>query len=412
MVVLSDQSITRDVFQGSDVVDRPARDTVTKSFSDLDPPGRSNGSSFKCFRGFGVGQSSFENRISDEATAVADEFKKCSEQPFNPKRILANGTANVTCGLLLGRRYNYSDIEFNRIHDLIKEILRLNVSGGLLANIPLLKYLVPNATEKRRVLGVELYQIVSNIIEDHKEKLASTGDKKVGDFIDAYILEMNQERIKGTTRYFTDENLVANVVNLFVAGMETSANTLAWSLLYMAAYPDIQQRIHKEIDSEVGQNKMVTASDAPNLLYLQATMLEVQRIRPVAPLTAPHTNPEETSINGYIIPANAIVIANIWAMHHDHQVWDHPEQFRPERFLKEQSGSTVICGQEKIMSFSVGRRICAGEKIARSELFLIFASLLQRFKISLPYDNTVPDFSPTDGVTLEPNDFQICVYQR
>ncbi|XP_072029632.1 cytochrome P450 2U1-like [Amphiura filiformis] len=420
MVVLSDQSITRDVFQGPDVVDRPARVDVTDLEQQCTDIVFGSGPAWKeqrkfflsVFRGFGVEQSSFENRITDEAAAAADEFKKCLEQPFNPKRILARGTANIICGILLGKRYNYNDIEFNRIHDLTKETLRLNLAGGLITNIPLLKYLMPNVAEKRRLCKMELHQIVSSIIEDHKKRLGTTGDKEAGDCIDAYILEMNQERIKGTTRYFTDENLVANVANLFIAGTETSANTLAWSLLYMAAYPGIQQHIHKEIDSEVGQNKMVTASDAPNLPYLQATMLEVQRIRPVAPLSAPHTNPVETTINGYTIPAKTVVTANIWAIHHDRQVWDHPEQFRPERFLKEQSGSTVVCGQEKIMPFSIGRRICAGEKIARLELFLIFASLLQRFRITLPDDNTVPDFSTNDGVTSEPHDFQIRAYQR
>ena len=323
------------------------------------------------FRGFGVGQSSFEKRISDEVSAVIEMF---SLQPFNPRRILANATANVTCNILLGRRYDYNDSEFNQIYDLITTIMELNVTGGLFRFLPILDNFNQRVVKLRTEAVLQLHAIIQKHIDEHKERLearlsemetadcteedriqASLSETISTDCIDAYLLEMKQERLSGSTRYFTEKNLICNVVNVFIAGMETSANTLAWCLLYVATHTDTQSRLQKEIDA-IGQDRMVALSDEPTLPYVQATICEVQRIRPVTPLGAPHSNPQEATINGFTIPKDTMVVTNIWAMHHDQQLWREHEKFQPERFLKEdEAGSLVVSGQEKIIPFSVGK---------------------------------------------------------
>ncbi|XP_072040994.1 cytochrome P450 2U1-like [Amphiura filiformis] len=136
--------------------------------------------------------------------------------------------------------------------------------------------------------------------------------------------------------------------------------------------------------------------------------MEVQRYATLAPLGVPHEVVDDTFLQGYAIPKGAIILANIWAIHHDPEVWTNPEEFRPERFLDDEGN---ICQPKEYMPFSVGLRKCVGENLAKKELFIVFSSLLHRFTFKTP-PGVETSLEGTLGASFVPKPYEIIVINR
>ncbi len=195
----------------------------------------------------------------------------------------------------------------------------------------------------------KLKEFYSSIIQDHRDRFDEADMK---DYIDVYLNEINQ--VEGTDRAssINELNMKATVTQLFVAGSGSTVSVLRWAILYMMAYPEVQTKVQQEIDAAVGRDRLPNLSDKDKMPYTEATIMEVQRIATVAPLGVPHRASEDTTLHGYTIPQNAIVMSNIWAVHHDPEVWKEPDLFLPERFL---DGSTLKKYPDEYLPFSVGK---------------------------------------------------------
>ena len=123
------------------------------------------------------------------------------------------------------------------------------------------------------------------------------------------------------------------MLEMFEAGMHTSATTMLWAVLYMCLYPDIQNKVQKEIDAVIGNKRQPSWSDRLNMPYTMACMKEILRCAPVAPFGIPHRNESATTLGGYRIPANSAIFPNIWKIHNDPKYWNKPDEFNPDRFL-------------------------------------------------------------------------------
>ena len=134
--------------------------------------------------------------------------------------------------------------------------------------------------------------------------------------------------------------------------------------------------------------------------------MEVQRLSCVAPSSLPHRAKEDGFLNGYKIPKDCMMFYNIIAVHLDPEYWDEPEVFNPDRFLDGE-------GREQLAPYGMGKRICMGETLARSELFIFSALILQNFKIGLPMSHKRPD--PEEalwGITRAPKPFHVSLSVR
>ncbi|XP_065491978.1 vitamin D 25-hydroxylase isoform X3 [Caloenas nicobarica] len=207
---------------------------------------------------------------------------------------------------------------------------------------------------------------------------------------------------------FSRENLIFSVGELIIAGTETTTNVLRWAVLFMALYPNIQGQVQKEIDLVIGPNKMPALEEKCKMPYTEAVLHEVLRFCNIAPLGIFHATSKDTVVRGYSIPEGTTVITNLYSVHFDEKYWSNPEVFFPERFL-DSSGQFVK--KEAFIPFSLGRRHCLGEQLARMEMFLFFTSLLQRFHLCFPH-GVVPDLKPRLGMTLQPQPYLICAERR
>jgi len=136
-----------------------------------------------------------------------------------------------------------------------------------------------------------------------------------------------------------------------------------------------------------------------------------------------HSTTEDVKFLGYFLPKGTIVMANLYNVHHDPQVWEEPEKFKPERFLRPSQGdfqSNAGSGNQKIefvkndsvVPFSVGKRVCVAETMAQTEFFLFLTGMLQNFDICFPSDRPTPTSDPCPGLVLSPHPFQVIFKER
>ncbi|MDO8878363.1 MAG: cytochrome P450 [Pseudolabrys sp.] len=165
---------------------------------------------------------------------------------------------------------------------------------------------------------------------------------------------------------------------LFMAGHETTANTLAWTWYLLSQSPEAEARLHREVDGVLG-GRPPTLADVPKLIYTRAVFEEAMRLYPPVPILSREALKEETFQN-VRIPKGSIVIVAPWLLHRHKKLWRKPDHFMPERFLPE---SDEPVSKFAYIPFSIGPRICAGMAFGLTEAILCIATLAREFKLGL-----------------------------
>ena len=160
---------------------------------------------------------------------------------------------------------------------------------------------------------------------------------------------------------------------MLLGGTDTSAITLEWAMANLLNHPEIVKMAKMELDTHIGQNRLLDEVDISKLPYLQGIVSETLRLHPAAPMLAPHFSSEDCTIGEYNIPKNTIVLVNAWAIHRDPNLWSDPTHFKPERFENE----TEV---NKLIPFGIGRRACPGTNLAQRTVSLTLGLLVQCFE--------------------------------
>uniref|UniRef100_A0A8C2Y6W8 Vitamin D 25-hydroxylase n=2 Tax=Coturnix japonica TaxID=93934 RepID=A0A8C2Y6W8_COTJA len=358
------------------------------------------------FRTFGYGQRSFEHKISEESVFFLDAIDTYKGRPFDLKHLITNAVSNITNLIIFGERFTYEDTEFQHMIEIFSENIELAASASvfLYNAFPWIGILPFGKHQQLFKNAAEVYDFLHKLIERVSENRKPQSPRH---FIDAYLDEMDCNKNDPDSTY-SRENLIFSVGELIIAGTETTTNVLRWAVLFMALYPNIQGHVQKEIDLVIGPNKMPTLEEKCKMPYTEAVLHEVLRFCNIVPLGIFHATSKDTVVRGYSIPEGTTVITNLYSVHFDEKYWNNPEVFFPERFL-DSSGQFVK--KDAFIPFSLGRRHCLGEQLARMELFLFFTSLLQRFHLCFPHGG-IPDLKPRLGMTLQPQPYLICAERR
>ncbi|XP_069599974.1 cytochrome P450 2U1 [Ranitomeya imitator] len=364
--------------------------------------------SHSTLRHFGLGKLSLEPIIIEEFKYVKTEMSKFGNKGFSPFQIINNAVSNVICSISFGKRFDYEDKEFKTMLALMSRGLEISVnSEAILSNVFSWLYYLPfGPFRELRQIVIDITAFLKRIIEEHKLSLDPENPR---DFIDMYLLHINEEQRSQLESSFDTEYLFYIIGDLFIAGTDTTTNTLLWSLLYMCLHPNVQEKVQAEIDSVIGRDRPPSLTDKIQMPFTEATIMEVQRMTVVVPLSVPHMASESTVFQGYTIPKGSVVLANLWAVHRDPKVWEKPNDFNPSRFLDEHG---QILKKEAFIPFGIGRRVCMGEQLAKMELFLMFVNLLQSFSFSFANDTFEPMLEGRFGLTLAPYPFDIKIDKR
>uniref|UniRef100_A0A8C4TDD5 Uncharacterized protein n=1 Tax=Erpetoichthys calabaricus TaxID=27687 RepID=A0A8C4TDD5_ERPCA len=354
-------------------------------------------------RNFGVGKSSLEFRITEEFKHFQQAIQEEQGRPFDPHFLMNNAVSNIICSIVFGRRFEYSDQRFQELLHLIFEALEVfcNASGSLPhSERP------PVLPGRHHVMFADYDKVVEFLrteIEEHKKHLDPAAPR---DFIDCYLEEI--EKTTGNPAEFHEENLSYCLLDLFVAGTETTSTTLRWALLYMMKYPDVQEKVQKEIDAILGRDQPPLMQDRNSLPYTNAVIHEIQRMADIIPLNQARQAIEDMSLGGHFIPKDTAVSINLNSVLFDEEEWEDPSTFKPEHFL---DASGKFLRRDAFFVFSAGKRSCVGEPLARMELFLFFTSLLQKFTF-LPPEGIEPSLDFQKGITRVPVSFKIRAIPR
>ncbi|XP_072043074.1 cytochrome P450 2J4-like [Amphiura filiformis] len=413
VVVLNTYETIKEAFQNPLLSDRP-RNVLAEEMHVTPGVANACGESWKqqrrfslsTLRGFGVGKRTFEGQISQETQTLLDEFGKRQKQPFDPQYLIGNAVSNVICSVVFGQRYEYTDEDFKELLSIINQQLTILGAGGLLPLIPFMKYFRPELSRLFKENMERQIKFVNKIIDNHRTHHDPNNPR---DFIDVFLTEIEENQKENLQSHLNDQTLTTTIMQLFMAGSETTATTLRWTLLYMMAYPDIQLQLQEEIDNKVGRDRLPQLSDIQNLPFTGATLLEIQRIATIVPSGVVHCAAETTVLNGYTIPKGAFLLSNLWAVLHDPKVWNEPSQFNPSRFL---DPSGYVIQRPELIPFSIGRRICLGENLAKMELFLFFTHMMHQFTFMAPNDSSELSFEGISGVTYQPKPFKVVVIPR
>lgn len=141
--------------------------------------------------------------------------------------------------------------------------------------------------------------------------------------------------------------------------------------------------------------------------YTHAVVHEVQRMGNIIPLNVPREIAVDSTLSGYHLPKGTLVITNLTALHNDPAEWATPNKFNPEHFLE----NGQFKKREDFLPFSIGKRGCLGEQLARTELFIFFTALLQKFTFRPP-DNEKLTQKFRMGLTIAPVKYRICAVPR
>ncbi|KAG8448802.1 hypothetical protein GDO86_015756 [Hymenochirus boettgeri] len=345
--------------------------------------------SLTTLRNFGMGKRSIEERIQEEIYYLLEVFEENEGCFFSPSFNIRRSVSNVICSVLFGKRFDYTDQKLQTLLDLIAENLKRvdNIWVQVYNFIPSLMSLLPGPHHKLTENYQAQLHYVAEIVREHERTLDPSSPR---DYIDAFLLKMEQERKKAHTEYNVP-NLLSCALDIFFAGQESTSSTLSFGLLILMKYTKIKEKVQAEIKNVIGRFRTPCMEDRAKMPYTEAVIHEIMRFIDFLPLGAPHSVTQDTIFRGYTLPKGTFVFPFLHSVLFDSSLYESPHEFNPGHFLNEDGSFKKNDG---FMAFSAGKRSCPGESLARMEIFLFLTSILQRFDIQ-------PVISPND-IDLSP----------
>ncbi|MEU5774815.1 cytochrome P450 [Streptomyces venezuelae] len=318
-------------------------------------------------------------KIADYTAAVGDDTRAAIDA-WRPGQTQDIGEAMHALLMRVAARTLFSTSVDTATIEEARQCL-LTVSEGIYKRTvaPLgLKEKLPTAENRRYAWSnTRLREIVETMISERRRS-----DEDHGDLLSTLLRAEHPE----SGQRLTDEEVLDQVVTFLVAGSETTASTLAFVFHLMGAHPEVEERVHAEIDAAVGDRSPVF-DDLPKLEYTRAVITEALRLYPPSWMSM-RVASADTELGGHPIPSGAMVVYSAWAMHHNPELFPEPEKFDPDRWLDERAKNVP---RGALLPFGAGSHKCIGDVLALTETALIVATIASRWRLR-----------PVPGSTLKP----------
>jgi len=273
---------------------------------------------------------------------------------------------------------------------------RFTGRGGVFFQVPE-RVPTPGNLRFRRALRT-LDSLIYGILRGRRANGEEAGGR--GDLLSMLLAARDEETGEG----MGDKQLRDEVMTILLAGHETTANALSWTWRLLARHPEIEDRLHEELE-EVLAGRPPAIGDLSRLRYTDAIVKESLRLYPPA-WAFGREAVGDCEIGSYHVPAGTQLIMSQWVMHRDPRYYEDPLEFRPERWL---DGSTSMLPKYAYFPFGGGPRLCIGQSFAKMEAVLLLATIARGFRLrTAPGERVIP----RPSITLRPGDGMWMVLQK
>ncbi|KAK9073472.1 hypothetical protein SSX86_007796 [Deinandra increscens subsp. villosa] len=305
-------------------------------------------------------------------------------------------TENIIYMAALGKP---SDGELKKLAKQFLDMLTLFSVGSY---IPWLSWVdqVTGLVGRAKTVAKQFDEFLEGVIEEHLTTKASKGTKtnEREDFIDI-LLNVQKDETTGFT--FQRDAVKAVILDVFLGGMDTSSKSLEWVMSELLRHPRVMEKLQQEV-AEIAQGRsMIVEEDLEKMHYLKAVIKESLRLHIPVPLLIPRVALEDVKLMGYDISKGTQVIVNAWAIGRDPMLWEEPEEFRLERFLKNKFSYKGL--HFEWLPFGAGRRACPGMHFGVAIIELAVANILYKYDLGIPNagKHEELDMSEQCGVMLQ-----------
>ncbi|XP_050215117.1 premnaspirodiene oxygenase-like [Mercurialis annua] len=341
----------------------------------------------------------FASLRENEVDKLIDSVRRSVGKPMDFGENVYRLTNVIICKAAFGEECKEQDA----VIKLGKEATDLAGGFNIADLFPSLTFLHGITGEKRRFekLRDEFDRMLTNIVEDHMKKLltksGNSDESEREDLVDSLLKLQASGHFKSP---LTMDHIKAVVLDLFIAGTETSSTTVEWAMSEMIRNPRVLKKAQEEVREALKGKETIRDADVQDLKYLNLIMKETLRLHPPVPMLLPRESNERCEIAGYELPVKTKMIVNAYAIGRDPKVWRDAEEFKPERFL---DMPVDFIGMDfEYIPFGGGRRICPGMAFGVANMQLPLARLLYHFDWTLP-DGATPenlDMSETFGASI------------
>ncbi|XP_062613133.1 cytochrome P450 1A2-like [Saccostrea cucullata] len=362
---------------------------------------------FQLIRSYGDGLSCIEYQIKKKLRTVSEEIRHLDNKNVDPSDMVEEFILYTLEILIIGQSSGKNG-ELQKVLRKLDFLINATANPGIdvvyslfpfLRFLPLRTSLMFKEIQKTKQRMLDLMELLSK---------ADTTEKGVYHTV---VDVMNQRDEQGK-QWFTKDNLSNLLMNLVVAGFLTTRGTILSMIQLLAKRPDLQKALQQEIDRVIGPDREPCLADREKCHLAEAVVIETLRYISHVPLSLLHATSQATTIGGYSIDKNTVIVPNLWTIHHSEKEWDEPFKFKPERFLDAEglllpSNNPI---RKRVIAFGFGKRSCIGEVFARSRIFLFLATIMQQTTILEPEGKSLEDLLPREmvpGVSLQPKDYEI-----
>ncbi|KAG7572615.1 Cytochrome P450 superfamily [Arabidopsis suecica] len=305
-----------------------------------------------------------DKALKNETVEIAEEAMK-----------LVN---NSLCKMIMGRSCSEEDGEAERVRGLVNksDALTKKLFLATILHKPLKKLGISLFEEELMDVSRQFDEVLERILVEYEEKAEE--HHQGTDMMDVLLKACRDEN---AVCKITRNHIKAMFVDLFIAGTDTSTHTIEWIMAEIMNNSYILERLREEIDSVVGNTRLVQETDLPNLPYLQATVKEGLRLHPSSPIVI-RTFEEGCRIGGFYIPEKTKLVINGYAIMRDPNNWEDPLEFKPERFLDSSRSSQKDAIKDEVLryiAFGSGRRGCPGANLAYVSVETAIGVMVQCF---------------------------------
>ncbi|XP_024973158.1 cytochrome P450 71A8-like [Cynara cardunculus var. scolymus] len=336
----------------------------------------------------------FRSVRAKETALLLEIIDDLDNKPVNLSDLFVTYTNNVTCEVVLGRKYGEGP-NGKKFKQLLREFLVTLGSVNIGDFIPCLAWVdrVNGSDREVERIAREIDEFVEGVVEERKKKHRDTAGNVVDydNFVDI-VLKIQQDETDGILLDKT--NIKALLLDAYTAGTDTTATVLEWVMAELLRHPNIMKKARDEVRGVSGSKTGLAEEDIEKMTYLKAVIKETLRLHPPLPLLVPNIASKDVRVMGYDIPKGTTVMTNVWAIGRDPKLWDEPQEFRPERFL----GSSIdFKGHDfELIPFGAGRRICPGIVFAMATNENLIANLLYKYDWKLANGEIGEDLDMTE----------------